>query len=285
MRYRLLPLLLLCTVFSHAREVVLTEKPIAVRLPINKEVIVKFPEAVTHTNMLNEQSGRKLSTLLSPDGVLYMTATEEFDSSRMVAELVSGSLVMLDVSALPRGPFDSDISIVERQATPVPTPAPATTAEAPKPETIEKNPYKPAFLEDGSSMTLNAAQAPSRPREDYHRLVQMAFRQFYGPHRLASLPLGEKQTVSQKALANFVRLNDGKLQFRVLQSQKISDKYLTVLLVENRSANAVAFEPRAIRGRWLFAAALHPVIEPAGGQNDRTLWALISAVPFDKARR
>ncbi|MFC2754275.1 MAG: DUF3438 family protein, partial [Cardiobacterium sp.] len=70
-----------------------------------------------------------------------------------------------------------------------------------------------------------------------------------------------------------------------LKQWAIGDSYLTVLLVNNRSASAVEFDPRGIRGRWMFAAALYPVLEPRGSRFDQTLWALISAEPFDQARR
>ncbi|PID64362.1 MAG: hypothetical protein CR962_01620, partial [Gammaproteobacteria bacterium] len=68
-----------------------------------------------------------------------------------------------------------------------------------------------------------------------------------------------------------------------LKQWKINDDYVTVLLVNNLSARPVAFDPRALRGRLKFAAALSPVIQPQGSVNDQTLWAVITAVPFDTA--
>lgn len=278
----LFSLLLLLSFPISAKQVVLSEKPISIHLPIKKELIVKFPQAVTHTSLLNEQDATVLSTLLSPEGILYMTAVEGFEPSRMVAELVDGRLVMLDVSASDLGPFDSEITITEKPTIQETDPAQIQVIH----EKPEKNPYLPDFLKDGEAKTLNSARDAASNVEalQYHVLVQQAFRQYVGPARLAGGYLGQEIKVNTAYLDRLIRLNDGRLKIALLKSWKNGDYYVTVLLVNNLSHDPIAFDPRAIRGRWVFAAALHPVLAPSGMAEDRTLWALISKVPFEKAR-
>lgn len=259
-----------------AKQVVLSEKPIAVRLPIKKELIIKFPQPVTHTNLLNEQDAMVLSTLLSPEGILYMTALEGFEPSRMVAELVDGRLVMLDISASELGPFDSDITISEKV---IQQEIPPVQVISEKPE---ENPYLPDFLKDGAAKTMVAETQVDAVQ--YHVLVQQAFRQYVGPSRLAGGSLGQEMKVNTASLNRLIRLNDGRLKISLVKSWKSHGHYVTVLLVNNLSHEPIAFDPRAIRGRWVFAAALHPVLSPSGTTEDRTLWALISTVPFEQAR-
>lgn len=282
-----------------AKEVVLSEKPIPIRIPVGQELIIKFPQPATHTRNLNDAA--TISSLLTPDGILYVTPTQKFDKSRVVAELVDGRMVMLDIEAADTGPFDSDITIVERPtaATAVrPAAAPAATPsgsaaviEATAPDdAVAKNPYKPDFLADGEAKTLNIAMgdyggAPSREvGNDYHHMVRYGFRHYVGPARLIGDDLGKPVKVGKSDIAKrLLRMNDGRLSVKPLRQWQIGDNYLTVLLVNNLSTTAVEFDPRAMRGRWMFAAALYPVIEPRGSRLDQTLWALISSVPFDKA--
>lgn len=274
-RYIVLTAVLALTAVQ-AKEVVLTEKPIDIKMPIGKEMIIKFPEAVTHTNVLNSESAQNLSTLLSPQGILYMTATAEFPTTRMVAELVDGRLVMFDIAASQTGPFDdSSTTVIERPAA-----VDAHTESEKIPQKSAGNPNKPDFLKDGGQMTLNTVKGTNAG--DYHTMVQAAFKQFYGPTRLAGPPPGTPVSVKKHSLS--IRMNNGRLQTKVLRSYQIADnRYLTVLLVNNLSHAPQQWDPRAIRGRWIFAASLHPVIGPSGSASDRTLWALISQVPFDKA--
>ena len=284
-----------------AKEAVLSEKPIPVRMPVGQELIIKFPQPVTHVRTLNETTAATISQMLTPDGVLYVTPQQVFPKTRMVAELVDGRMVMLDVEAADSGPFDNEVSIVERAtaATAIrPAAAPAATPsgsaaviESPAPDdAVAKNPYKPDFLADGEAKTLNVAMgdyggAPSREvGNDYHHMVRYGFRHYVGPARLIGDDLGKPVKVGKSDIAKrLLRMNDGRLSVKPLRQWQIGDNYLTVLLVNNLSTTAVEFDPRAMRGRWMFAAALYPVIEPRGSRLDQTLWALISSVPFDKA--
>ena len=276
---------------TQARDIPFNEKPIALRFPVNKETIIKFPQPVRNISVLNEQSGDALSSFLSPDGVLYVTPTEKFDSTRMIADLADGQLVMLDVTVSDMGPFDTEIRIVDPKkggqavaATPQAPAAAAGTPSVPHPAGLpeEKNPYKPDFLEDGAPKILDAGGQGRAP--GFHHMVQFGFRHFVGPERLIGDQLGDPVKVGKGEVGNMVRMNQGQLSVKPLRQWQIGDHYLTVLMVNNLSYGRYEFDPRAIRGRWVFAASLYPVIEGKGSQFDQTLWALISEIPFDKAR-
>lgn len=262
------------------KEITLSEKPISLRLPLQKEVIVRFPQPVTHTDLQDQSKVNAFTNLLTPDGVLYLRAVEAFEPTRMIAQLVDGRLVMLDVSGATMGPYDGDLLIRDPAAQPI--------AQEPA-----KNPYKPAFLEDGAAKTLNMAEGDlggaatvQSGDAEFHQMVRYGFRHFVGPARLIGDDLGKPVKVGKSDVAaTLLRMNDGRLSVKALKQWEIGDYYLTVLLVNNKSPSAVEFDPRTIRGRWVFAAALYPVLEARGSRFDQTLWALISQVPFDKARQ
>ena len=302
-----------------ARDAVLSKKPIPLRVGVGKETIISFPQPATHTRITNETAGNAVSNMLTPQGVMYLTATKPFAQSRMIAELVDGQMVMIDIEASENGPFDTELNITESgknaAVATVPTSAipaaavdpallpagsgPTGAAIAPQPAVQpapgkdgDDNPYKPDFLKDGAAKTLNMAEGDLGGAQvvdagsDYHQMVRFGFRHFVGPSRLIGDDLGKPVKVSKSDVASsLLRMNDGRLTVKPLKQWAVGDNYLTVLLVNNRSAAAVEFDPRAMRGRWMFAAALYPVLEPRGSRFDQTLWALISAEPFDQARR
>ena len=300
---------------AFARDAVLSKTPIPLRVGVGKEAIIAFPQPATHTRILNETSANAVSNMLTPEGVMYLTATQPFERTRMIAELVDGRMVMIDIEASENGPFDTELNITDSGKAAATTPATAAPAVDPAlvpagagptgaaiaPQAAaqpspgkdgDDNPYKPDFLKDGAAKTLNMAEGDLGGAQvvnagsDYHQMVRYGFRHYVGPARLIGDDLGKPVKVGKGDVASsLLRMNDGRLTVKPLKQWVIGDSYLTVLLVNNRSASAVEFDPRSIRGRWMFAAALYPVLEPRGSRFDQTLWALISAEPFDQARR
>lgn len=262
-----------------AREIVFDEKPLPLRLPLGKETIIKFPQAVAHISVLSEAADQSLNSFLTPEGVIYLTPDTAFEKARVVVEQVNGKLIMLDITASDRGPFDGDTTIVEK-STKVAEPAPPREAEPEKPK---ENPHKPDFLKDGEAKTLTAPSTSSTP--GYHQMVQYGFRHFTGPARLIGPDLGVVLNVSKGEFNHIIRIDGARLSLKPLGQWDIQGHYLTVIFVNNRSHLPYEFDPRAIRGRWVFAAALHPRLDPSGGQRDQTLWALISTIPFEQAIR
>lgn len=272
-------LIALTTLFSgYAVDKIITFKPITVPLPVNKEVIVKFPYAVNQTELLSGEHAGKFSQFLTPDGALHLKATEPFGKARLVAEMVSGKLVLLDIQASIGAVNHEVIKLIDPKTLKKPAAKKAPVVQKP-----EVNPNKPDFLRNGGVMTKTSAAAPNTGI-GYNTMTQFGFRHFVGPSRLIGNEIKAKKVkVSRKGLNTFVRFSGNRLALNPLRQWKVADKYLTVLLVKNHSALPVQFDPRALRGRIQFSAALHPVIQGAGSMHDQTLWAVITASPFNQA--
>lgn len=274
---RLLVSALLTLSFSSgAVNIILDEKAVNVPLPVGKEIIVTFPQAVTHTELLDEDKATALRQLLRPDGVLMLKAGEPFGEARLIATQLDGNIVVLDLNAEVGAVNHQTINLVVKKPKPVKPP------EAPKP-TVEKNPNKPDFLKHGASMTKN--QADETATIGFNQMVQYGFRHYVGPARLIGQQPAKTVNVSTKGVKHLVRLWGDRLAIKPLKQWHINDHYLTVLLVNNRSHAVIEFDPRALRGRLQFSAALLPVLQPQGSAQDQTLWAVITAEPFNTAIR
>ncbi len=276
-------LLLVCNFYlpAYALDIVLDEKAVEVPLPVGKEIIVKFPMAVTHTELLDddnsENSTESLRQLLRPDGVLMLTAGEDFGQTRLIATMIDGNIVVLDLNAQIGAVNHETINLIQKDSQPTQNNNPPAVEE----QAHEQNPYKPEFLKDGGEMTKTAQQQRS---VGFNQMVQYGFRHFVGPSRLIGNTVNATTvSVSRKTVSQWVRVWGNQLVIKPLKQWKINDDYLTVLVVNNVSAQAVEFDPRALRGRIKFSASLQPVIQARGDINDQTLWAVITAVPFDTA--
>ncbi len=270
---------LLISFNASALEKILSEKLIDVPLPPNKEIIIKFPQAVTHTEIVEGDSNAPLSQFLRPDGVLLLTAKEAFGRARMVAPMIDGNVVILDLHAEIGALNYETIHLIDPK-TIKPKAKPVST---PKPQPPETNPNKPAFLKDGGAMTKNVSRSQ---RIDYHDMVRFAFRHYSGPARLIGRKVsGKKMAVKRFTTRQFLRVWHQRIALKPLAQWKIEGKYVTVLLANNLSHERIPFDPRALRGRLMFSAALSPVLEPQGSVNDQTLWAVITALPFNQAIR
>ncbi len=265
--------------FAHAKDIILTVKPVNVPLPVNKEIIVKFPYAVLQTELLSPEHAEKFSQFLTPEGALHLTATQPFDKTRLVAEMVNGKVVLLDLKAGIGALNHEVINLVDPKSLKKVKPKAEVAA---KPKT---NPNKPKFLHNGGVMT-KTSPAVQKQAIGYNTMTQFGFRHFVGPSRLIGDEIKAKKVrVSSKGLNHFVRLYGNRISLKPLAQWKIGKQFLTVLLVNNQSTYAIPFDPRALRGRLEFSASLHPVIQPAGSMQDQTLWAVITGVPFNKAIR
>lgn len=264
------------TVSSWAIDIVLDEKAVKVPLPVGKEIIVTFPQAVTHTELLDDSKATQLRQLLRPDGVLMLKAGDAFGETRLVATQIDGNIVVLDLNAQVGAINHQTINLVAPQKTP-----------EPKPQVPEHNPNKPEFLKNGAAMTKNQAQqsVSANGSIGFNQMVQYGFRHYVGPARLIGERSAKVVKVSSKGIDRLVRVWGSRLAIKPLNQWKINGYYVTVLLVNNRSKTAVAFDPRALRRRLLFAAALSPQLKPQGHLKDQTLWAVITAVPFNQAIR
>ncbi len=289
----ILATVLSCMAFANfALDIILDEKPVKVPLPVGKEIIVKFPKAVTQIEAL-EGDTEGLKQFLRPDGVLLLTAGEELDKTRVVATMIDGNVVLLDLNPSIGAINHQQINLVDPKALKKSVQSGiavrAVDKKEVKPTNVpEKNPYKPAFLQNGAAMTKNATNQSSTASNQsvgFNQMVQYGFRHFVGPSRLIGKQKAKSVPVKRIHSSQFVRVWYNRLSVKPLRQWKMGDKYVTVLLVNNTSPFAVEFDPRALRGRLMFAAALYPVIQPKGSPQDQTLWAVVTDMPFNKAIR
>ena len=73
------------------------------------------------------------------------------------------------------------------------------------------------------------------------------------------------------------------MQLKVLDSWHYQGQYITAVQARDTGIDPITFDPRAIRGRFLFVATLHETLQPRGHQDDTTIWVFISDVPFNQA--
>jgi hypothetical protein len=113
-------------------------------------------------------------------------------------------------------------------------------------------------------------------------MAAFAMQHYLGPARLISgLPAAKvKNGFIGKHL---LRVWQGKVQLKVLDSWHYQGQYITAVQARNTGIDPVTFDPRAIRGRFLFVATLHETLQPRGHQDDTTIWVFISDVPFNQA--
>ncbi|MCP5076232.1 MAG: DUF3438 family protein, partial [Rhodobacteraceae bacterium] len=81
---------------------------------------------------------------------------------------------------------------------------------------------------------------------------------------------------------DWLRIQSKYLEVQPLAQWKLGERYVTAVAVYNKSAQAVEFDPRALRGKPLFVAALHPTLRPAGSGHNGTVWAVVTDQPFNQ---
>ncbi len=253
-------------------------------------------KAVTQIEALedaNTEGLKGLKQFLRPDGVLLLTAGEDFGKTRVVATMIDGNVVLLDLNPSVGAINHHKINLLDpKDFKKSEQPKIIVSSVNPKRHKPEKNPYKPAFLQQGATMTKNTATESKTDSHSsanrsigFNQMVQYGFRHFTGPSRLIGQQKAKVVPVSRIHTKQLVRIWHNRLSVRPLRQWKMGDKYLTILLVNNTSSVAVEFDPRALRGRLMFAAALYPVIQPKGSYQDQTLWAVVTDMPFNKAIR
>ncbi|MDP8051512.1 DUF3438 family protein [Pasteurella atlantica] len=258
---------------TFAINMVIGEHALTVPLPVNKEIVIKFPQPVTHTELLNTNNTDKLRQLLRPDGILMLQAGEEFSKTRLIATQIDGNIVILDLEAKNNAVNHHTINLVQKKIN-----LPEKKVKH-QPIAKEENPYKPDFLKNKKPIT----KSQSSPQINFNTMVQYGFSHFLGPRRLIKELPARPIKMSKRNLQHWIRVWGNKVAIKPLKQWKINDDYLTILLINNTSSQPVTFDPRALRGRIKFTATIITTLEPKGNINDQTLYAVITSVPFNKA--
>ena len=235
--------------------VVWTQDPINIVLSQGEESRINFPEPVSQLDVPDELE--KLSKInLSSKGVLLWRIDESISNQRVYATSITGSVYILDVTT------SEDIEPL------------SITIVDPLLQNIEETEtIVPEFL-------TSKNQSPKPLALSYVELARYALTHHIGPQRL--IPDDIRATpvdLPELDLTNFVRFNRG-LSIRPLRQWKSSFYYVTTIQVINNGTSRYEFDPRALRGDFIFAATLNVVLEPTEADGE-TVWALVTNKPFE----
>ena len=249
--------------------------PIAVALKVGVERRIDFPEAIAGVDVPRalEQQSR---IVVTPTGSLHWTANAPFPPTRVLATSVSGALYQFDVRAQADGDVPKRLVLND----PVVDAAALAAANAPSTRAQREQAAArliPDFLTGGPN------QAGPTDKPSYVALARFALAHFTGPARLIPKLEAERVAVHPINARDWLRVQSSALTLQPLAQWHAQDRYVTALQVQNRGAMAVAFDPRALRGNWQFAAALHPTLAPQGSGHNQTLWIVITQKPFNRA--
>lgn len=266
--------LLICVLMAaplFAKDVPLNNDPVQVVLPVNQEIRIDFPEMVTDLNVPAAANDR-LQTLLKPNGVLHWKATGTISDNRVIATTAAGDVILLDIRTGTLPDNDRVIRLV----------TPAMMQATITPQVMPPNDSLPPFINAQLGAGDGNTAGTTADEYDYSELAAFAFQHYLGPARLVS---GIPATRVKVPLIgkHLLRVWGDHLQLRVLNSWLYQGQYITAVQVRNTGVDPIAFDPRAIRGHFLFIATLHEVLQPRGSADDTTVWVFISDRPFSQA--
>ena len=250
--------------------------PIPVALKAGVERRIDFPEPIADLDIPQPASAVS-RVVLSPAGSLHWLAREPFGAARVLATAVSGALYQLDVSARTEGATPERLVVRD----------PALEASV---QAQTNAPTDPARLEAVAAALIPDFLRPAPPgasghppRASYAALARFALAHYSGPARLIPKLDATPMAVRPIAVRDWVRWPVAGLRIQPLRQWKAGKLHVTALGVDNHGSRPVPFEPKALRGRLLFAAALQPTLEPAGSGHHGTVWAVVTEQPFNQA--
>ena len=184
-RLRLLALLLIAAT-AGGKDITLSNDPVSIALPLNREIRIEFPEAVIDLNV-PAAVGERLQTLLKPNGALFWKATGQISNSRAIATTAAGDVILLDLHTTPSA---RDDETVYRLLTPAMTQV--VQAQNASPAQAARQAGLPDFLvaelmggkgmDSGGGVTLT----DNAPQYDYTDMAAFAMQHYLGPARLIS---------------------------------------------------------------------------------------------------
>lgn len=301
------------------RSIVINKDPIQIEVPVDSEIRIEFPEALINLN-IEEPANSALKTLLKPDGTLYWKATYDFENSRALATTAAGELIILDVkSSEPsnekiiyqlqdaKAAAQSPVTIrpvnttqgtkqrskkdVKKATTSVTTNSrrqtPQQTQQNAAADLSNQDPYAlmPAFLKakyQGETATSKPSSAQAQKQYSYADMAAFAMQHYIGPARLIE-PIPASRIKPRTPKTRLIRVWNSDLNFKMLNQWVMNKQFITALKVKNVGNTAYHFDPEAIRGNYVFVAALQGTLPPYGSINNETVWVFITNEPFYKA--
>lgn len=245
---------------EHSERVLWQKKPIVVALTINEERIVHFPTGIRY--WLPEFLEGKAS-VLAANGVLYITAYEHFEKTRIhIQSLESQKIYLLDLIAGEDYQVSSEIIITDKDT--------VKSQSSPIVKPLKKSDWY-VRLTRFAAQTLYSAEHLMPSDKEITRV---------NINRTKTIPLVRGGDIEAMPIGAW---RGGGLYITAVRIKNVSNKRISI--ANNKSAiKTTASRFLALntdlRGAWLAATAQHHYLGAAGGKDDRTSVYLISSRAF-----
>lgn len=256
--------------------------PIQVDIPLGKERRIDFPEPIVEFNIKPEHA--QLSEfMLSPNGTLLWKPNAPYESIRTRAISMTGSHYIVDFSSQNDPEFGSTqtIKIID----PV-TGGMDGIQKKSNSMSILPDDYVQEYVQESKPLPrdipdfLVKNKASNTP--DFVQITRFAMSHYTGSSRL--IPKIQATVVNApNPPRNWMRIFGDRVQTRTLSSWKIGKFYATSIMVRNISPMALEFDPRALRGSFVYSAMMNPLLQSKGTVGDEGLLVVISHKPFKDA--
>lgn len=224
--------------------------PIVIALAVGKERMVSFSYPVSVENTEPSLTTDKLK-LINNQGVLYLTALQPFERTRLlVKNNQTGQVILVDVQGQAQAP-SHPLQIIDSVN---------TAAKAPLfSDTVSDN--------EDSGLSFIA-------------LNRFALQQFYAPSRLLVIPAGMNRVPMHTQKIVHLVANDNVLAMP-LASWRYHSQTITAILLRNLNTTAIHLTPEEILGRFK-TCVFYPRedLSPKSKGHDSTTVFLISNTDF-----
>ncbi|HAT7753662.1 TPA: TIGR03749 family integrating conjugative element protein [Legionella pneumophila] len=217
--------------------------PLTIELPINKERLVQFPQAI---KVIDQQLSTSLD-ILKVKGSLYLKAKESFKDSRLIVQLLpEGEVVILNLNANEKAIITTPIEILIDD--------PKTNHNA-----------------GASQYEYNAIQ-----------LTRFAIQALYSPERVREIPEGIYRSPMQtnKTIPLFY---GASIEAHPLASWRGGSLYVTAVDLKNLLNQPVKLQFTKLMGHWQTASFYPKSELPPRNQHESTTVFLVSDQPFATA--
>lgn len=251
--------------------------PIHLEIPLGHERRIDFPEPIIEFNIKPDQA--QLSEyMLTPQGTLLWKPKAAYSSLRTRAISMTGTYYIIDFSSKNDLNFGSTqtVKLVDPITSRLHNPKPTSTNS----QSIANSKPPKAALPQQIPDFLIKNKAKNTP--DYVEMSRFAMSHYTGAERL--IP-DVKATVinAPNPPHKWIRVFGDRIATKTLRSWKINKHYVTAILLRNKSHMPLEFDPRAIRGNFVYSATMNPLIQPKGVVGDEALLVVISTKPFREA--
>lgn len=234
---------------SATERAVWDKTPIKVVLQPKGERLIEFPYKNVRAKIPAEI--RDKVSVLSNNGILYITSSEEFTEQRvLVQDKKSEQIIILSLSSSADKGSNEELTIL------------LADSEA---EAVE--------------VSSSSAGSDDSPQLGYEDLIRMAAKHLYAPSRLITVPANTrrvhiKRTVDTRLIRGSVIEAEPAISFNH------EGLHVTAVKLTNQEARKIVLDPRDIRGDWLAASFQHVVLGPKGAETDTTALYVVSNRPF-----